>query len=151
MIVLDKPRKLKGTWYILYFSVSRAVLCVAEPTCEAMYFSRGLSSVPMFSMAVLGCNSAGQSSLSSSLPLKLWTTHTTYRNNDDDTIQWLTEIQITEVTQSDVCWLLPPLDPAPPVLLAWRFKLKFPISTWLSRSACSEIVDLEVLLCYVQS
>lgn len=52
--------------------------CVWLLTCEAIYFSRGLSIRPMFSMAVLGlCCSAGDSSVSSNLPLKLWTTHTT--------------------------------------------------------------------------
>lgn len=48
-------------------------------TCEAMYFSSGLSIRPMCSVAMLGgCSSVGESSLSSSFPLKLCTTHTTY-------------------------------------------------------------------------
>ena len=57
------------------------VLCCTALTCEAMYFSRGLSIRPMFRMAVLVRCSAGDSSLSSNLPLKLWTTHTTYRTH----------------------------------------------------------------------
>lgn len=53
-------------------------------TCEAMYFSSGLSIRPMCSVAMLGgCSSVGESSLSSSFPLKLCTTHTTYTEREE--------------------------------------------------------------------
>lgn len=72
----------------------RAGVCskrCAVLTCEAIYFSRGLSIRPMFSMPVLGRCSPGESSLSSNLPLKLWTTHTTYNTHRESKF-WYTHI-----------------------------------------------------------
>lgn len=49
-------------------------------TCEAMYFSNGLSTLGELTIGLSLRWSCGGSSFSSCLPLKLWTTHTTWKH-----------------------------------------------------------------------